>query len=153
MKEVKLMNSKKVNLRNQLIIKILIISGIGFFIGCFFVENIFWWAKGIAFGAIFSSLKLVLMEKTFEKVVVKEPNQAKIYAQINYFARYLLTGLVLVIAALEPSINIVGTIIGLISMKFAAFWQGMATPPTPKDGSVEFIKYDLENEDEETSDF
>jgi len=139
------------NLRNQLIIKILIISGISFFIGCFFTEKIFPWAKGIMFGAIFSSLKLVLMEKTFQKVVVKDPNQAKRYAQANYFARYLLTGLVLLISALEPTINIIGTIIGLLAMKFAAFWQGIEMPPTPRDGSVEFIKYEIV--DDEESDF
>ena len=151
MREVKLMKGNESNLRNQLIVKILIISGIGFLIGCVFAENVFWWAKGIAFGAVFSSLKLVLMEKTFQKVVIKEPNQAKRAAEINYFARYLLTGLVLLISALEPTINIIGTIIGLLAMKFAALWQGIATPPTPRDGSVEFIKYDIV--DDKESDF
>lgn len=37
--------------------------------------------------------------------------------------RYILTGVVLVIAALEPSINLLGVFFGLISMKVGAYAQ------------------------------
>ena len=37
--------------------------------------------------------------------------------------RYILTGIVLLVAALEPSIDIIGVFFGLMSMKVAAYMQ------------------------------
>ena len=37
--------------------------------------------------------------------------------------RYLLTGIVLLVAALEPTINLLGVFLGLLSMKVGAYMQ------------------------------
>ena len=131
-------------------IKIFIIIIISFIIGMFFANDIYAYGKGLALGGIFTILKLKLMEVTISKAVVKDPKAAQSYASIHYALRYILTILVLVVAALEPSINLIGVIIGVLSLKIAAFWQGQNEKPTPKDGSVEFLEWE---EDEKESDF
>lgn len=55
------------------------------------------------------------------------------------------------IGALEPTINLVGVIISLVSMKVAAYLQGYIEKPTPKDGSVAFVEW--EDDEEAESDF
>jgi xanthosine utilization system XapX-like protein len=133
-----------------LTIKIIIIIVLSFAIGLFFVEDILAFGKGLALGGIFSILKLKLMEVTFKKALSKPPKNAQRYANLHYFLRYLLTILVLIVGALEPTINLVGVIISLVSVKLAAYWQGYIEKPTPKDGSVEFLEWE---DEEEESDF
>lgn len=134
-----------------LTIKMTSIIVLAFGIGIFLIPDIAAYGKGLALGGIFSILKLKLMEVTFSKALSKPPGAAKNYATFHYFLRYLLSILVLVIGALEPSINLVGVIIALISMKIAAYWQGYLEKPTPKDGSVEFVEW--EDDEETESDF
>ncbi|GMQ57688.1 hypothetical protein AN1V17_20830 [Vallitalea sediminicola] len=143
------MNSEK-SILFPLTIKITIIVVLSFVIGLFFVKDILAYGKGLALGGIFSILKLKLMEVTFKKALSKPPNDARRYANFHYFLRYLLTILVLVVGALEPTINLVGVIISLVSVKLAAYWQGYIEKPTPKDGSVQFLEWE---DEEEESDF
>ncbi|QUH29516.1 ATP synthase subunit I [Vallitalea guaymasensis] len=143
------MNSEK-SILIPLTIKITIIVVLSFAIGLFFVEDILAYGKGLALGGIFSILKLKLMEVTFKKALSKPPKDAQRYAHFHYFLRYLLTILVLVVGALEPTINLVGVIISIVSVKLAAYWQGYIEKPTPKDGSVEFLEWE---DEEEESDF
>ncbi|MCT4542021.1 MAG: ATP synthase subunit I [Vallitalea sp.] len=130
--------------------KIILIVGFSFLVGLFFVEDIYAYGKGLVLGGIFSILKLKLMEVTFKKAINKPPAAAKKYASFHYFLRYLLTILVLIVGALETTINLVGVIISLVSVKLAAYWQGYIEKPTPKDGSIEFLEWE---DDEEESDF
>ena len=143
------MNSEK-SIIIPVTIKIIVIIVLSFIIGLFFVDNIMAYGKGLLLGGIFSILKLKLMEVTFKKALNKPPRAAQRYANLHYFLRYLLTMLVLVVGALEPTINLVGVIISLVSVKLAAYWQGYIEKPTPKDGSVEFVEW---VDDEEESDF
>jgi len=130
--------------------KVIIILLASLIIGSFLTENKIALLKGLFLGGIFTILKLRLMEITFSKAVKKPPEAAKRYASIHYILRYILTFLVLVVGVLEPSINVIGVIIGLISMKLAVFWHGYKQPPTPKDGSVTFNKWE---DEDENSDF
>ncbi|QUI20908.1 ATP synthase subunit I [Vallitalea pronyensis] len=134
-----------------LTIKMIGIIVLSFGIGLFFVPDIAAYGKGLALGGIFSILKLKLMEVTFTKALNKPPKAAQTYASFHYFLRYLLSILVLMIGALEPTINLVGVIISLVSMKVAAYLQGYIEKPTPKDGSVTFVEW--EDDEEAESDF
>lgn len=146
--------NKKPSIFIQLSIKIIGILGIVFGLGLILINDPYdpWvFAKGLLFGGLFSILKVKLMESTMKKAVKKDPVKAQSYASLHYFMRYLLTGLVLVVAALEPSIGIFGTIIGILSLKLAAYLQGYSEKSTPKDGSVQFVEW--EDDEEEASDF
>jgi hypothetical protein len=54
------------------------------------------------------------------------------------------------VGIVTPTISGVAVIIGLTSMKAAAYWQGTLEPKTPLDGSVEFVEWE---DDEESTDF
>lgn len=129
------------------IIGIVLVSAI---IGFFFVTDLLIYLKGLLLGTIFTLLKLKLMENSFSKAVLRAPHKANMYVKLHYFIRYTLTLLLLIVAVLEPSISLVGVVIALASMKVAAYWQGISESPTPKDGSVEFVEWE---DDEEPSDF
>lgn len=94
-----------------------------YMIGTFLTESIMSWTIGILFGLIIAILKLKLMESTFTKAVTMPEDKAKVYTQRHYMVRYLLTGIVLFVAAIEPSINILGVFFGLVSMKVGAYAQ------------------------------
>jgi len=144
------MNSNQSVVR-PLIIKTTVIIVIAFIVGVFIVNDQLAYAKGLALGGIFTVLKFQLMQTTFKKAILKPRKSAERYATMHYTIRYLLTLLVIIVGALEPSINVVGVVIGLLSMKAAAYWQGYQEKPTPKDGSVEFLEW--EDDEEENSDF
>lgn len=101
----------------------ILFSLIVYIIGILVVSNKWSWTMGIAFGLIFSVLKYQLMINSFNKALVLPEAKAKNYATAQYMIRYVLTGIVLVIAALEPSINLLGVFMGLLSMKVAAYAQ------------------------------
>ncbi len=94
-------------------------------IGILWTSDLWSWTRGILFGLLFSLLKLKLMQSTFKRAVTMPEGKAKSYATMHYVLRYLLTGLVLFVAAIEPEINILGVFFGLISMKAAAYMQLM----------------------------
>lgn len=144
------MNSNQSVVR-PLIVKTAIIIVIAFIIGIFFVDNWVAYGKGLALGGIFTILKFQLMQTTFKKAILKPRKSAERYATMHYTIRYILTLFVIIVGALEPTINVVGVVIGLLSMKAAAYWQGYKEKPTPKDGSVEFLEW--EDDEEENSDF
>lgn len=109
--------------KNLLAICMIVFSLIIYFIGILFVTNKLSWSLGVLFGLVFSILKLKLMEKTFSKALQMPEAKARSYATFHYMLRYLLTGVVLVISALEASINMLGVLVGIVSMKVAAYVQ------------------------------
>lgn len=135
----------------RLSLSIVALLFVAFGLGLLFRSDMIAYGKGLAFGGVFSILKLRLMEISLKKSVTLPPEKAQAYGSFQYFIRYLLTGIVLVLSALEPSIDIIGTIIGLLALKGAAVLIGFVTKPTPKDGSVEFVEW--EDDEEESSDF
>ncbi|MEG0013463.1 MAG: ATP synthase subunit I [Cellulosilyticaceae bacterium] len=94
-----------------------------YIIGIFLTDNVIGWTTGILFGLAISLLKLKLMESTFTKAVSMQEAKAKVYTQRHYMIRYLLTGVVLLVAAMEPGISLLGVFFGLVSMKVGAYAQ------------------------------
>ena len=108
---------------NLLIVYMVVFSLIMEIIGILLVSNKKSFTMGLLFGLIFSIIKLLLMKNTIEKAVTMPEGKAQKYMNAHYMIRYILTGIVLVVAALEPSIDILGVFLGLLSMKIAAYMQ------------------------------
>lgn len=109
--------------KNFMLICMILFSLIVYIIGILLVADKLGWTLGITFGLVFSLLKLKLMQNTIAKAIAMPEGKAQKYANVQYMIRYILTGVVLVIAALEPSINLLGVFFGLISMKVGAYAQ------------------------------
>ena len=109
--------------KNFMLIYMILFSLIVYIIGILLVADKIGWTLGITFGLVFSLLKLKLMQNTIAKAIAMPEGKAQKYANVQYMIRYILTGVVLVIAALEPSINLLGVFFGLISMKVGAYAQ------------------------------
>ncbi|WP_410496010.1 ATP synthase subunit I [Cellulosilyticum sp. ST5] len=109
--------------KNFMLICMILFSLIVYIIGILLVADKIGWTLGITFGLVFSLLKLKLMQNTIAKAIAMPEGKAQKYANVQYMIRYILTGVVLVIAALEPSINLLGVFFGLISMKVGAYAQ------------------------------
>lgn len=72
---------------------------------------------GFIFGTIIGILGFKLIEKTTEKVVTMEPSKAYGYSVFNYFIRYSIYGIVLVIAAMADYLNFITAVLGLLMIK------------------------------------
>jgi hypothetical protein len=105
----------------RIMIQMIIIAIILGIIGSFIVQEPLEYVKGVAFGTIFSILKFRLMEITIRKSIQMPQTKAHNYALRNYMIRYILTGVVLLVAAMQPGIHLVGTVIGLLTLKMSVF--------------------------------
>lgn len=115
--------NKELLKKNAMVIYMILFSIIVYIIGILLVNNKLSWTFGMLFGLVFAILKLKLMENTFTKALQMPEAKAQKYANVQYMIRYVLTGIVLVVAALEPSINLLGVFFGLFSMKAAVYMQ------------------------------
>lgn len=109
--------------KNFMFICMILFSLIVYIIGILIVDNVLAWTVGIVFGLVVAILKIRLMQSTFEKAVLMPEAKAQKYVNKHYILRYILTAVVLVVAALEPSISLLGVFFGLCSMKAAAYMQ------------------------------
>lgn len=79
------------------------------------------YALGILFGALFGVLAFVELAITLNKSVTMSPGKASQYVTLKYFMRFLLTATVLVVSILSPYVHIIGTIMGLLSIKLVIY--------------------------------
>lgn len=89
--------------------------------GLIFHQTPLAWAKGVAFGTIFTALKLALIRRTVLKAIDMSKSDATKHTVGQYTIRYALTGVVLVVGILEPSIDFIGVFVGLFTMKIAIY--------------------------------
>lgn len=120
-------------------------------LGVFVVSEKWPYIIGLLIGGFISVIKVVMMEISLTKAVQMEPHRATNYAKAQYFLRMALTFLVLAAGVYTPVIGFIGLVIGLFALKPAAFLQGILDPKVPKDGSVEFLEW--EDDEEDDSDF
>jgi len=101
------------------------ISAIGLAIGLFLVPDPLFYAIGVALGCAMSVLKTWLLERTVNRLLDSNPddlNNAKNMVRLGYSSRYLLTGIVLVVAVLVfGTWGLIGTFVGTLAMTIAAF--------------------------------
>ena len=99
-----------------------VVAGIIFIIlGLIFYPDKLAWIRGVAFGTIFTALKLALIRKTVLRAIEMSKSDATKHTIGQYSIRYILTGVVLVVAILEPSISFMGVFAGLFTMKIAIY--------------------------------
>ncbi len=88
---------------------------------------------GVAFGVLFTILKLIITEKSIEHSMKLDQKGADGYMKAQYAVRYFLTGGALIAAALIPQVNLYGAILGLLLAQPAAyvvmFLEGRNTTP------------------------
>ena len=78
-------------------------------------------ALGVLLTSALNALKILLLERTVEKAVVMEEQGAANYVRLQYFLRFMLTGLVLIAAALLPFISLWGAVAGTFTLQIAAY--------------------------------
>ena len=77
-------------------------------------------AYGSLLGCGVNILRIFLLDRAVKKTVGMDPAQAANYVRLQYLLRFVLTGVVLVLAALVPLINIWGAAAGVLSYQVAA---------------------------------
>lgn len=142
--------TEKMPMIRSLSLKVGILLLIALAVGLLITDSPIAYAQGIGLGGLFTLLKIYLMENTFKRAVTKEPEAAKRFVQAHYMLRYTLSFIVLFVGIATPTIDGIAVIIALLTLKAAAYWQGLTEPKTPLDGSVEFLEWE---DDEEPSDF
>jgi len=77
---------------------------------------------GVLIGATVSIARLISIEKTVKKVLDMPEGNAKNYARVQYSIRFLLGGVILLIAAtMHPTIHLAGVGVGVITMHIATY--------------------------------
>ncbi len=73
--------------------------------------------KGFAFGSIIAMVLFKHMYLTLNRGLSMEAARASRYVTVQYFIRYLIYGVTLMIAAKAPYLNLTATFCGLLIMK------------------------------------
>ncbi|MFZ7119682.1 MAG: ATP synthase subunit I [Eubacteriaceae bacterium] len=103
---------------NTLIKRSIYICGIISIGSVFFVGNYMDFILGLIFGEVFSVLNFRLLHLTIQKSLKMSASKAQSYVTIRYLLRYVLMGIVIYVSINNPSINVLGTITGLLLLKF-----------------------------------
>ncbi|WP_051355589.1 ATP synthase subunit I [Acetobacterium malicum] len=102
--------------------KIIIYGGLvslGLMLFSFLAEDPLAFALGVLFGGAYSILNFRLMQLTFDKAMKMPSARAQKYVQTRYFLRYLITGVVIYVAIINPWVNIIGVLLGLVAVKIS----------------------------------
>lgn len=100
-------------IRNAIIFNIAI-----FLVFSWLSENPLAFGIGILFGALIGIINFVELGRTLNRAVTMHPGKAQSYTSMKYFARFLITAIVLYTAVTAEYMSVIGTIIGLVSIKF-----------------------------------
>ncbi|MBO3444045.1 MULTISPECIES: ATP synthase subunit I [Clostridia] len=73
---------------------------------------------GIVFGTIIAVLNFRLLALSIDKAVTMSASKAQIHMSSRYVVRMTIIGIVLLVSAQAPYLNILGVALGLLSPKF-----------------------------------
>lgn len=76
---------------------------------------------GIVFGSIIAILNFRLLALTMEKAVDLPPGKAQAYTASRYMVRMFIVAAVIFVSVKNPSIHVLGTILGLVSTQIVIF--------------------------------
>ncbi len=116
MKTIK--NFNKLSLETRIMICGGLVS-LGLMLFGFLTKDPLAFALGVLFGGAYSVLNFRLMQLTFDKAMKMPSARAQKYVQTRYFLRYLLTGVVIYVAIINPWVNIIGVLLGLVAVKIS----------------------------------
>jgi len=77
-------------------------------------------AAGALLGSSLNVLKIILIERTFDKAPGMDVKVIKNYTGLQYFFRFILTGAVLMFAALNEYVSLWGAVAGVCTLQVAA---------------------------------
>jgi hypothetical protein len=104
--------------RNQIIKWTLIAFAVSIFLSLIILDEPKDMILGLIFGTAIGILNFIELEKTLIKSARMEPGKAQTFAMAKYFLRFAIMAVVLFISIKAPYINVIGTIIGLLLIKF-----------------------------------
>ena len=110
MKEIQ---NLKIQILKYSLFAFILINAVAFF----FVDKFPPFLLGSVFGLAISILNFFDLANTMTRATSMNPGQAQIFASLKYFVRYALTGLVVYVSIKADYINVLGTIIGLVTIK------------------------------------
>lgn len=110
---IKLLNEIKYVTKGVIVFDAIILAGL--LITSMFTKSIL---LGLVFGSVIAILNFRLLALSIEKSVAMPVNKAQIYTSAQYVLRMTITGVVLLVAAKAPHLNVFGVAIGLLSPKF-----------------------------------
>ena len=76
---------------------------------------------GVVFGSVIAILNFRLLALTMEKAVDLPPGKAQAYTASRYLVRMFIVAVVVFVSVKNPNINVIGTILGLISTQIVIF--------------------------------
>lgn len=76
---------------------------------------------GLVFGTAIALLNFIELSRTLQVAVTKSPEKASAYTTFKYFIRFAIMGVVLYVAAVTDYIDLLGTIVGLLSVKLVVY--------------------------------
>lgn len=76
---------------------------------------------GVVFGSIISILNFKLLAIALEKAMELPPGKAQVYASSRYLIRMFIVAVTVFVSVKNPSINVIGTILGLLSTQIVIF--------------------------------
>jgi len=80
---------------------------------------------GLIFGAAIGMLNFFQLANTLDRAVKMAPEKAKGFSTSRYMIRYIITGVVLYVSVTNPNIHILGTVIGLVLIKFVILFTNL----------------------------
>ncbi len=87
-------------------------------VSIFFLKEPIAFALGLVFGGLIGILNFVDLARTLERAVQMRMDKAKTFTALKYFIRYITMIIVLFVSIKAEYINVIGTIIGLLLIKF-----------------------------------
>ena len=101
---------------------VFVICALGAVVGLFFVADSLMYVGGVAIGGLISALKIILLERSVNRVLELDAKDAKSIMRKGSMSRYLLTGLALFLSIhFLGTSGFIGAIVGILSMQFSAF--------------------------------
>ncbi len=76
---------------------------------------------GVVFGSVIAILNFRLLALTMEKAVEYSPGKAQAYSSMRYMVRMVIVAVVVFVSVKNPNINVIGTVLGLISTQIVIF--------------------------------
>lgn len=118
--------NKLVETRQSIIVKTLILAGLMLILVVFLkINDKLGVNLGIIFGVGISILNFIELEKTLINSTRMNPSRAQSYATKKYFLRYIVVAVTLFVSLQASYINVVGTIIGLLLLKFVIMFTNL----------------------------
>lgn len=95
--------------------------GLGFMVFGFAAADPQKYMLGVFVGSLCSILNFKVLQLTCKKAIKMPSGQVPGYLQTRYFLRYLATGVIIYIAIINPWLNIIGVLLGLIATKVSIY--------------------------------